>query len=72
MIKLTDISFISRTPETLKGSKGARDECMPIGLLKNSVEVLNKKFKSFLASSVSTYDLTTLYTTLPHNQRKTY
>ena len=31
-------------------------------------EILNKlKSKGFLASSVSTYDFSTLYTTLPHN-----
>ena len=35
---------------------------------KNPGEVLNKlKSKSFLASSLSTYDLSTPYTTLPHN-----
>ena len=36
--------------------------------IKNSGEILNKlKSKGFLASSVSTYDFSTLYTTLPHN-----
>ena len=35
---------------------------------KNSDEILNKlKSKGFLASSLLTYDLSTLYTTLPHN-----
>ena len=35
--------------------------------VKNSGEILNKlKYKGFLASSVSTYDLSTLFTTLPH------
>ena len=35
--------------------------------IKNSGEILNKlKSKGFLASSLSTYDLSTLYTTLPH------
>ena len=39
------------------------------GLLK--IEILNKlKSKDFLASSVSTYDFNTLYTTLPHNSTK--
>ena len=34
----------------------------------NSTEVLNKlKTKGFRASSISTYDFSTLYTTLPHN-----
>ena len=34
----------------------------------NSGEILNKlKSKSFPASSLSTYDFSTLYTTLPHN-----
>ena len=34
----------------------------------NSGEILNKlKYKDFLESSVSTYDISTLYTTLPHN-----
>ena len=36
--------------------------------IKNSCEVLNKlKSRGFRASSLSTYDLSTLYTTLPHN-----
>ena len=36
--------------------------------IKNSGEILNKlKAKGFLASSVSTYDFSSLYTTLPHN-----
>ena len=36
--------------------------------VKNSGEILNKlKSKGFLASSVSTYDFSTLYTTLHHN-----
>ena len=34
----------------------------------NSGEILNKlKSKCFLVSSLSTYDFSTLYTTLPHN-----
>ena len=38
------------------------------GLLKNSGEVLNKlKSRGFRATSLSTYDFSTLYTTLPHN-----
>ena len=36
--------------------------------IKNSCEVLNKlKSRGFCASSLSTYDFSTLYTTLPHN-----
>ena len=36
--------------------------------IKNSGEILNKlNCKSFLASSMPTYDFTTVYTTLPHN-----
>ena len=36
--------------------------------IKNSVEVLNKlKPRGFRATSLSTYDFSTLYTTLPHN-----
>ena len=36
--------------------------------IKNSTEILNKlKSKGFQASTVSTYDFSTLYTTLPHN-----
>ena len=36
--------------------------------IKNSCEVVNKlKSRGFLASSLSTYDFSTLYTTLPHN-----
>ena len=35
---------------------------------KNSGEILNKlKSRGFLASGLSTYDFSTLYTTLPHN-----
>ena len=35
---------------------------------KNSTEILNKlKTKGFQASTISTYDFSTLYTTLPHN-----
>ena len=43
--------------------------------MKNSGEVLNKlKSRGFHATSLSTYDFSTLYTTLPHkiNQRKTW
>ena len=37
--------------------------------VKSSGEFLNKlKSKGFLASSVSTYDVSTLYTTIPHNR----
>ena len=36
--------------------------------IKNSTEILNKlKRKGFQASTISTYDFSTLYTTLPHN-----
>ena len=36
--------------------------------IKNSSEILNKlKAKSFQASTISTYDFSTLYTTLPHD-----
>ena len=36
--------------------------------IKNSCEVLNKlKSRGFHASSLSTYDFSTLYTPLPHN-----
>ena len=36
--------------------------------IKNSAEILNKlKTKGFQASTISTYDFSTLYTTLPHN-----
>ena len=36
--------------------------------IKNSGEILNKlKCRGFLASGLSTYDFSTLYTTLPHN-----
>ena len=38
------------------------------GLLEIQVKfLLNKKSRGFLASSLSTYDFSTLYTTLPHN-----
>ena len=36
--------------------------------IKNSTEILNKlKKNGFQASTISTYDFSTLYTTLPHN-----
>ena len=36
--------------------------------IKNSSEVLNKlKSRQFRATSLSTYEFSTLYTTLPHN-----
>ena len=36
--------------------------------IKNSGEVLSKlKSRGFRANSLSTYDFSTLYTTLPHN-----
>ena len=36
--------------------------------IKNSTEILNKlKTKVFQTSTISTYDFSTLYTTLPHN-----
>ena len=39
--------------------------------IKNSGEILNKlKSRGFLASCLSTYDFSTLYTTLPHNPIK--
>ena len=39
-----------------------------MGSIKNSPEVLNKfKYKGFMASKLSTYDFSTLYTTLPHH-----
>ena len=39
--------------------------------IKNSSEVLNKlKWRGFRATSFSTYDFSTLYTTLPHNLTK--
>ena len=39
--------------------------------IKNSCEVINKlKSRGFRAASLSTYDFSTLYTTLPHNRIK--
>ena len=39
--------------------------------IKNSCEVINKlKSRGFCACSLSTYDFSTLYTTLPHNHIK--
>ena len=38
------------------------------GLMKNSGEILDKlKARDFNETSLSTYDFSTLYTTLPHN-----
>ena len=37
-------------------------------IIKNSCEILDKiKARDFSATSLSTYDFSTLYTTLPHN-----
>ena len=39
--------------------------------IKNSGEILNKlKSRGFLSSGLTTYDFSTLYTTLPHNLTK--
>ena len=49
-----------------KSMKGPVKICF--GQSKNSCEVLNKlKSRGFRASSFSTYDFSTLYTTLPNN-----
>ena len=40
---------------------------MYFGLLKIQVKFLKLKSRGFLASGLSTYDFSTLYTTLPHN-----
>ena len=43
-------------------------QIMQFRSIKNSGEILNKlKSRDFLASGLSTYDFSTLYTTLPHN-----
>ena len=43
------------------------------GLLKKLGEILNKlKSRGFLASSLSTYDLSTFFTTLPHTYGSVY
>ena len=48
--------------------KLALDRYKFIWSIKNLSEILNKlKSRGFLASSLSTYDFSTLYTTLPHN-----
>ena len=46
-----------------------RDPVKPyFGLLKNSGEILDKlKARDFNPTSLSTYDFSSLYTTLPHN-----
>ena len=52
-----------------------RDEINYFWSIKNSNDVLNKfKSKNFQASKLSTYDFSTLYTTLPHHliKDKTY
>ena len=52
-----------------KPSRGPNN-CM-FWSIKNSGEVLNKlKSRGFRATSLSTYDFSTLYTTLPHNSIK--
>ena len=49
-----------------KSMKGPVEICF--GQSKNSCEVLNKlNYRGFRASSFSTYDFSTLYTTLPNN-----
>ena len=50
---------------------GARYGKVLFWSIKNSCEVLNKlKSRGFRASSLSTYDYSTLYTALPHNLTK--
>ena len=45
-----------------------RDAVKPILVYKNSDKILDKlKTRGFNATSLSTYDFSTLYTTLPHN-----
>ena len=45
-----------------------RDPVKIFGSIKNSGEILDKlKARYFIATSLSTYDFSTLYTTLPHN-----
>ena len=45
-----------------------RDPVKPILVYKNSGEILDKlKARDFNATSLSTYDFSTLYTTLPHD-----
>ena len=45
-----------------------RDPVKPIWSVKNSGEILFKlKARDFNATSFSTYDFSSLYTTLPHN-----
>ena len=54
-------NHVIKTYETVLERNGKKS-------VKNSGEILNKlKSKGFLASSVSSYELSTLYTTLPHN-----
>ena len=48
-----------------------REEINYFWSIKNSTEILNKlKAKCFQASTISTYDFSTLYTTLPHDLMK--
>ena len=45
-----------------------RSDRNPFWSIKNSGEIMDKlKARDFNAISVSTYDFSTLYTTLPHN-----
>ena len=54
-------NHVIKTYETVLERNGKKS-------VKNSGEILNKlKSIGFLASSVSSYELSTLYTTLPHN-----
>ena len=50
------------------GKTNEREGVIYFWAIKNSTEILNKlKIKGFQASTIYTYDFSTLYTTLPHN-----
>ena len=63
-VPFDDLNYVIKYSETVYARNGKN----LLWSIKNSGEILNKlKSKGFLASSVSIYDLSTLYTTLPHN-----
>ena len=68
MIGLRQLLYICKVEKTYLNDKVVIGGKNLFWSIKNSGEVLNKlKSRGFRATSLSTYDFSTLYTTLPHN-----
>ena len=58
--------LLNHSPDGIFAGKRDR-ECQPRGPGDNHIVFHKLKYRDFLSSSLSTYDFSTLYTTLPHN-----